>query len=59
MVIINPGNPSGSVFGRATLEEIVRFCERRRLVILADEVYQMNIYNEQYPFISVRKVAAE
>ncbi|KAJ1641069.1 pyridoxal phosphate-dependent transferase [Pavlovales sp. CCMP2436] len=58
-VIINPGNPVGNVFTRETLESIVRFCLKERLVLLADEVYQENVYAPDAQFISMRKVALE
>lgn len=59
IVIINPGNPTGQVLSPANLKEIVRFCEREQLVILADEVYQKNVYEPSKPFTSFKKVVAE
>lgn len=58
LCVINPGNPTGQVLSRQNLEQVVRFCERERLVILADEVYQKNVYGEK-PFISFKKVVAD
>jgi aspartate/methionine/tyrosine aminotransferase len=37
------------------IAEIIKFCRRERLVILADEVYQTNIYTD-VPFTSFKKV---
>ncbi|KAF8378242.1 hypothetical protein HHK36_029581 [Tetracentron sinense] len=56
MVIINPGNPTGQCLSEASLKELLRFCWRENLVLLADEVYQQNIYQDERPFISARKV---
>ncbi|XP_057948452.1 glutamate--glyoxylate aminotransferase 2 [Malania oleifera] len=56
MVIINPGNPTGQCLSLANLKEILRFCFQEKLVLLGDEVYQMNIYQDKRPFISARKV---
>lgn len=56
MVIINPGNPTGQCLSVANLREIVKFCIQEKLVLLADEVYQQNIYQDERPFISARKV---
>lgn len=56
MVIINPGNPTGQCLSVANLQEIVNFCIKEKLVLLADEVYQQNIYQDERPFISARKV---
>ncbi|RZC72088.1 hypothetical protein C5167_035262 [Papaver somniferum] len=56
MVIINPGNPTGQCLSIDNLQELLRFCSREKLVLLADEVYQQNVYQDQCPFISARKV---
>jgi aspartate/methionine/tyrosine aminotransferase len=37
------------------LNEIAHFCKREGLLVLADEVYQENIYSEK-PFVSFKKV---
>jgi alanine-synthesizing transaminase len=39
LVVINPNNPTGAVYSRATLEALARLAERHRLVVLADEIY--------------------
>ena len=60
IVVINPGNPTGNVLKRNDIEAIINLSYENGLVILADEVYQNNIYNpEQAPFISFRKVLHE
>ncbi|KAK3041846.1 hypothetical protein RJ639_000362 [Escallonia herrerae] len=56
MVIINPGNPTGQCLSEANLKEIIRFCHQENLVLLGDEVYQQNIYQDERPFLSSRKV---
>uniref|UniRef100_A0A2P2MND8 alanine transaminase n=1 Tax=Rhizophora mucronata TaxID=61149 RepID=A0A2P2MND8_RHIMU len=56
MVIINPGNPTGQCLSEANLREILQFCYRENLVLLGDEVYQQNIYQDERPFVSARKV---
>ncbi len=56
MVIINPGNPTGQCLSEANLKEILHFCNQQNLVLLGDEVYQQNIYQDERPFISARKV---
>lgn len=57
-VLINPGNPTGTVLCREDIEMVCKFCASEKLLLLADEVYQENVYTEK-PFISCRKVAAE
>ena len=60
MVVINPGNPTGNVLRRNDIEEIIKICHDNRILIMADEVYQRNIYYpEDAPFVSFRKVLAE
>ncbi|KAI4328181.1 hypothetical protein L6164_020559 [Bauhinia variegata] len=56
MVIINPGNPTGQCLSEANLREVLQFCYQENLVLLGDEVYQQNIYQDERPFISARKV---
>lgn len=59
IVVINPGNPTGQVLSRANMEDVVRLCERENLVVLADEVYQENVYVEEKPFVSFKHVVSE
>ncbi|KAL3654027.1 Glutamate--glyoxylate aminotransferase 2 [Castilleja foliolosa] len=56
MVIINPGNPTGQCLSEANLREVLNFCYQNNLLLLGDEVYQQNIYQDERPFISARKV---
>ncbi|KAK0168079.1 hypothetical protein PV327_001917 [Microctonus hyperodae] len=59
LVVINPGNPTGQVLTRSNIEEIIRFAHKNRLYILADEVYQDNIYDPNSAFHSFKKVMIE
>ena len=60
LVLINPGNPTGSIFSVENLKELINFCRDESLIILADEVYQENIYEpESRPFQSVKKILME
>ncbi|KAG0166342.1 hypothetical protein DFQ28_010665 [Apophysomyces sp. BC1034] len=57
LVIINPGNPTGQCLTEENMRQIIDFCHNERLVLLADEVYQTNIYKpESRPFHSFKKV---
>mmetsp|Transcript_32358 Transcript_32358/g.100880 ORF Transcript_32358/g.100880 Transcript_32358/m.100880 type:complete len:494 (-) Transcript_32358:47-1528(-) len=55
VVFINPGNPTGQCLRAEQLRELVRFAFLHRLVLLADEVYQENIYGT-VPFTSCYRV---
>lgn len=57
--VLNPGNPTGSVLDRANIEMIIDFAREHDLSILADEVYQENIYLAGDRFVSFAKVMAE
>jgi len=46
IVVINPNNPTGAVYSRATLEAIVRLAEQHELVIFSDEIYDEMIFDE-------------
>lgn len=59
IVVINPGNPTGQVLTRKCIEEIIKFAYRERLFICADEVYQLNVCQEEVPFQSFKKVMCE
>ena len=59
LVLINPGNPSGSVLTRENLHDVVQFCSKHNIVLMADEVYQENVYDENAEFISCKRAAYE
>jgi len=59
MVVINPGNPTGNVMTRAQMEVVVKFCQKHGIILLADEVYQENIWNPAKTWESFRKVTIE
>ena len=54
--VINPGNPTGAVLDEANIEMIIDFAKAHGLAILADEVYQENIYLPGDEFVSFAKV---
>jgi len=57
LVIINPGNPTGQCLTESNMREIIEFARKNRIILLADEVYQTNIYQpEERPFHSFKKV---
>ena len=46
IVVINPNNPTGAVYPRWVLDEIVNIAREHRLVILADEIYDKILYDD-------------
>lgn len=60
LVVINPGNPTGAVLQPAQIAEILRFGKDHSLTVIADEVYQENVFeNAAPPFTSFKKVLCE
>ena len=40
LLLISPGNPTGSVLSEASMKQLAEFAAERRMVLLADEVYR-------------------
>lgn len=59
IVVINPGNPTGQSLPHAVVRMILRFAATEGLVIMADEVYQENVYGDAPPFTSFKRTLAE
>jgi len=58
IIVNNPSNPTGGVFSKSHLAQIINFCQRHRLPIVADEVYGNLVFGEN-TFHPVAQVAAE
>ncbi|XP_034039936.1 alanine aminotransferase 2-like isoform X1 [Thalassophryne amazonica] len=59
LCIINPGNPTGQVQTRENIEDVIRFAAKENLFLMADEVYQDNVYADGCQFHSFKKVLFE
>lgn len=59
LCIINPGNPTGQVQSRKCIEDVIRFAAEENLFLMADEVYQDNVYAKGCAFHSFKKVLFE
>ncbi|XP_039581703.1 alanine aminotransferase 1-like, partial [Passer montanus] len=59
LCIINPGNPTGQVQSRQCIEDVIKFAYEEKLFLMADEVYQDNVYAEGSAFHSFKKVLME
>jgi aspartate/methionine/tyrosine aminotransferase len=57
--VINPGNPTGSVLDAENMAMILDFAAENGLAVMADEVYQKNIYRKGAKFTSFAKVLTE
>jgi alanine transaminase len=58
VVVINPGNPTGQCLSLQNMEDIVKMAYEEKLVLMADEVYQTNVFDDEKdrPFYSFKKV---
>jgi alanine transaminase len=59
LVVINPGNPTGQLLSEEKIKKIVEFCYNNKLLIIADEVYENNIYSQSKKFHSFRKIISQ
>jgi aspartate/methionine/tyrosine aminotransferase len=48
IVVINPANPTGAILEDRSVHEVIDFAERHGLVVIADEVYQENLYGAKF-----------
>ena len=55
IVLVNPSNPTGRVYGRDELEALADVAIRHDLIVIADEVYEYNVYEGQH--ISIASLA--
>lgn len=48
IVIINPGNPTGASLSEEDVEAVIKFAAQEKLVVMADEVYQTNVFKGKF-----------
>lgn len=58
IVIINPNNPTGAVYPRHILEQIVALARKYDLVLFADEIYDRIVYDDA-KHVSVASIAGD
>ncbi len=46
LLVINPNNPTGAVYSREVLEQLVELARKHRLLLLADEIYDRILYDD-------------
>jgi alanine-synthesizing transaminase len=47
IVVINPNNPTGAVYARDTLLQIVELARRHNLILFSDEIYEKILYDDE------------
>lgn len=50
IVIINPNNPTGAVYSKRLLKDLVGIAETHNLVVFADEIYDRIVYDDAVHF---------
>ncbi|MBS0589978.1 MAG: aminotransferase class I/II-fold pyridoxal phosphate-dependent enzyme [Proteobacteria bacterium] len=58
IVLVNPNNPTGAIYPRALLEQIVHLADKHGLVLLSDEIYDEIVYDHA-EFTPLAKLAGE
>jgi aspartate/methionine/tyrosine aminotransferase len=56
LAVINPGNPTGAVLDEKNVSMVLDFARSHGLALLADEVYQENVYRPGDRFVSFASV---
>lgn len=59
ILLINPNNPTGAVYSRATLERIAELARQHNLLILADEIYDKLILDDGCEHLSIAALAPD
>lgn len=58
IVIINPNNPTGALYPKEVLEEIVKVAREHQLIIFSDEIYDRLVMDEE-EHISIASLAPD
>lgn len=58
IVVINPNNPTGAVYSKQTLKEIITLAREHDLIIYSDEIYDRILYDNA-KFTSIASLAAD
>lgn len=57
LVIINPNNPTGAVYGRKMIKEMLDVAAEYNLLVLSDEIYDQITYSDN--FVSTASIAKD
>ena len=58
LIFCSPHNPSGRVFTRSELEQVIRLCRRHQVLLLCDEIHSDFCFSG-HPFVSAGQAARE
>eukprot|EP00731_Ephydatia_muelleri_P026153 Em0018g253a len=58
MICINPGNPTGQLLNEENMKQIIQFCHKEQLVLLADEVLRsMGPEYDKFQLVSFNSIS--
>lgn len=46
IVIINPNNPTGAVYSKELIQQVVELCRQHNLILFSDEIYDKILYDD-------------
>ncbi len=49
LILNNPSNPTGAIYGAKQLEAIAEFCIKNDLIVISDEIYDKLVYEDEVP----------
>ncbi|GAB0181193.1 alanine aminotransferase 1-like [Grus japonensis] len=59
LCVVNPGDPTGHVLSRQSMEDIIRLAGEENVLLLVDEVQQERAFLPDRPFLSFKRVLGE
>lgn len=59
LFICSPGNPTGAVIDKATLQKLIKLAEQHDFIIASDECYSEIYFDENNPPVGLLEAAAE
>jgi alanine-synthesizing transaminase len=59
ILLINPNNPTGATYSRATLERVAELARRHNLLILSDEIYDKLVLDDDCEHLSIATLAPD
>jgi len=57
IVVINPNNPSGALYGEKVVKEVVDLAGEHKLLLISDEIYDRIVYKKE--FVSTSAIAKD
>ncbi len=59
IVVINPNNPTGALYPKAVLEDIVQVAREHDLILFADEIYDRLVMEGEAPHVALASLAPD